>query len=47
MQFEPVTGDVEAERKGMLYILEAIKKKKPALDITKAVNRQLVEEQSK
>ena len=31
----------------MLHVLEGLAKKKPAINITKAVNKQLAEEQSK
>uniref|UniRef100_A0A8B9U011 Hydroxyacid-oxoacid transhydrogenase, mitochondrial n=1 Tax=Anas zonorhyncha TaxID=75864 RepID=A0A8B9U011_9AVES len=43
-RFEPVLGDLAAERGRQLELLKAMNSKKPALDITRAVNKQLREE---
>ena len=35
LQFEPVTGDMEGERKKALEILDKIQSKQPVLDVNK------------
>uniref|UniRef100_A0A8B9BQM8 Ribosome biogenesis regulatory protein n=1 Tax=Anser brachyrhynchus TaxID=132585 RepID=A0A8B9BQM8_9AVES len=43
-RFQPVLGDLAAERGRQLELLRTMNSKKPALDITRAVNKQLREE---
>ncbi|XP_025891394.1 ribosome biogenesis regulatory protein homolog [Nothoprocta perdicaria] len=43
-RFEPLLGDLAAERGRQLEMLRGMSSKKPALDITRTVNKQLREE---
>ncbi|XP_063779900.1 ribosome biogenesis regulatory protein homolog [Pseudophryne corroboree] len=43
-KFQPLLGDFKAERSRQLEILQVLGSKKPALDVTKAVNKQMREE---
>ncbi|KAJ6664027.1 hypothetical protein lerEdw1_008981 [Lerista edwardsae] len=45
-RFEPVLGDLEGERKRHLELARSLSKKKPPLDLTRAVNKQLREEEA-
>ncbi|XP_069777460.1 ribosome biogenesis regulatory protein homolog [Narcine bancroftii] len=44
-KFQPVIGDFSAERKNQLELLKIMASKKPKLNLTKAVNRQLREDE--
>ncbi|XP_039344784.1 ribosome biogenesis regulatory protein homolog [Mauremys reevesii] len=43
-RFEPLLGDLAAERSRQLELLRGLGSKKPPLDLTRAVNKQLREE---
>ncbi|MEE6526644.1 hypothetical protein FKM82_027402 [Ascaphus truei] len=45
-KFQPLIGDLSAERSKQLELLKIMGSKKPMLDVTKAVNRQMREEDS-
>ncbi|KAM4705780.1 ribosome biogenesis regulatory protein homolog [Rhinophrynus dorsalis] len=45
-KFQPLIGDFSAEKSRQLEILKVMGSKKPILDVTKAVNRQMREEDS-
>lgn len=44
-KFDAVIGSANHEKTEMLHVLEGLAKKRPTIDITKAVNKQLAEEQ--
>ncbi|XP_075271376.1 ribosome biogenesis regulatory protein homolog [Opisthocomus hoazin] len=46
-RFEPLLGNLEAERSRQLELLRDMGSKKPALDITRAVNKQMRQEDAK
>lgn len=43
-QFEPTTGDMGAEKKRALGIMESLQSGRPTLDTTKAVNQVMTDE---
>ena len=45
VQFEPNYGDASKEKKRMLNILNKVQSDKPTLDINKAVNQHIANEQ--
>ncbi len=47
MQFEPVVGDLSSERARNLDMLVKLEKKKPIIDLNKAVNKHIADEEKR